>query len=182
MCLDKRQLPSQHNYAQGHGAPAFLILPLPLVRGLGQAVSRKRSPTRVPSLARRLVAASSIASPATPSPTAPAAAAAVLPRPGFVDRKYAAVVLGFVQSGDRRLCLGIGRHFHETEAFAATGVPVRNNLRALNGTEWRKQLLQIGALDVIGQISAIQSPSHRGSPVRGNGGPTFSFPGRRERG
>jgi hypothetical protein len=94
--------------------------------------------------ARSLIAAASIASSAAFTITAAATAAAattvaaatststILAWFGFVHGERSAIVLLFIQSADRGLCLGFGGHLHKTKAFAATGITIGDHLRTLD--------------------------------------------------
>ena len=69
------------------------------------------------------------------APIAVAAATAILARSGLVHRERPALVLRFIQSADRRLCLGLAGHLREAKAFTAAGVTVRDRLRSFDRTE-----------------------------------------------
>jgi hypothetical protein len=88
----------------------------------------------------------------------------------------------FIQAANRSLRLGITCHLDETEPLTAAGVTVGNHFRLFDGAELRKQLFQIGASDVVAQISAIQLPSHRRSPLRGDDEPDLSLSGPKRKG
>ena len=83
--------------------------------------------------------------PATPGPTAAASpATAALARPGLVHSEASSLMLAIVQALDRRLGLGVRVHLHETKSFAPTGLPVLNDLSALDRSKLGKQLFQVG--------------------------------------
>ena len=78
---------------------------------------------------------------ATAIPTTAAAAAAIVFGSGFVDGQIATVEFGFMQSIDRGLSLGIGRHFDKAKTLAAAGFAVRDDLRTLDLTILREKFL-----------------------------------------
>ena len=67
--------------------------------------------------------ASAVAAPAT------ATATAILTRFRLVYGQWPAIVLRFIQSGDRRLSLGVGGHLDEAKAFASASITIGDHLR-----------------------------------------------------
>ena len=105
-----------------------------------------------------------IATAAAVAPTAAVAAAAPrtgLARTGFVDGKTSAAVLLVMQRPDGLLRLGVGVHLDETEAFAATGLAVGDDLSALHRPELREELLKFGVGDPVGQVPDVQFLAQR---------------------
>jgi len=119
--------------------------------------------------------ATATATAVTAAATAAAAAATRFAGSGLVDRQGSAIVLLLVEAIDGRLRLGVARHLDETKTSASAGIPVRNDLGAFDRTEFRKNLFQIRARNVIAQIPNIQFPSHFESPVRGRRARSLTF-------
>jgi outer membrane receptor protein involved in Fe transport len=76
----------------------------------------------------------------------PATTRTILARLGFIDGQSAAFVLLSIQGSNRGLGFGIVRHFDESEAFAAAGVTIVDDLSAFDGAVRRKQLFQHRAI------------------------------------
>src|SRR5687768_4722615 len=96
------------------------------------------------SAAAAAVAAAAPAAAAAAVPAAAAAAArAVFTGLGLVDGEVAAHVVLAVEGGDGRLGLLVGGHLDEPEALGAAGVPVGDDLGALDGAVRGEQLLQV---------------------------------------
>src|SRR5205085_6286932 len=75
---------------------------------------------------------------------------------GFVDGQVPTVVLTAVEPLDGRLRLGVGAHLHEPEPLGAVGVPIDDDLGALDRPEGREHRLQVGLVDVVGEIPDVQ--------------------------
>src|SRR5205823_13634084 len=88
------------------------------------------------------------------------AARALFARLSLVDGQRTTAVVLAVLGGDRGLRLGVAAHFHESEALAATGVTVGDDLRALHGAVLGEELLQRRAIDVVAHVSDIQLLAH----------------------
>jgi hypothetical protein len=124
--------------------------------------------------------AASVTTAAAPGPTAAAASvttatAAILAGLGFVDGEPSAVVFLVVEAVDGGLGLGLGVHLDEPEPLAPAGVAVLDDLGALDGPELREELLELRAVDLIGQITDIQLLAHRWSPGRRKFDPLETF-------
>jgi hypothetical protein len=113
--------------------------------------------------------------PATPAPIATASAASIFAGLGFVDRESTAVVLAIVKTIDGGQGFGLAIHLHKAEPFASPGVAVLDHLGALNGPELGEELLELRAIDLIGQITDIQLLAHRWSPGLGKVDPLETF-------
>jgi hypothetical protein len=121
-----------------------------------------RDVTLEPQIPDGLVAFAATA--AVPAAPTAAAAAALFAGPGFVDRQRAAIDFFLVQAGDRCLSLAIIRHFDKTEALAATGVPVHDNLGALNAAKFGEQRFQALVVSIVTEVSNVQASSHKTIP------------------
>src|SRR4051794_18735396 len=75
---------------------------------------------------------------------------------GLVDREGPAIVLVGVEPLDGGLRLGLGIHLDEPESLRAVRVAIDDDLRALHRPERREQRLQVGLVDVVGQVAHIQ--------------------------
>jgi hypothetical protein len=111
----------------------------------------------------------------TAAVAAPTAAATFLTGLGFVDRQVPAVVVMTVETLDGRLRLGVGPHLHESEPLRAVGVPIDDDLCALDRPEWREQRLKVGLIDVVSQVADIQLLTHDRPPKREFDDPRDAF-------
>jgi hypothetical protein len=68
---------------------------------------------------------------------------------------------------NRGLRLGVSTHFHETESFATTRVPVGDHLSALYATVLREQLLKVRAVRAVCEVPDIQFLAHHRTPETG---------------
>jgi len=109
-------------------------------------------------MSRRLVTAASSATETSASTTA--AAATVLARLGFVHLDVPAVALGAVQRGNSGLSLVIVAHLDKTKTLAPTGVPIHDNLGAVNSAVRAEKLLQRSVRYVVAKITNIQILTH----------------------
>jgi hypothetical protein len=98
-------------------------------------------PRLVAPTATAATAAVAAAPPATT--TATTAATTILARTGFVHSQSSAVVLLQIQAFDGSLRFAVATHLDEAETLAATGVSIRDDFRALHGTELGEQLLEV---------------------------------------
>jgi hypothetical protein len=106
-------------------------------------------------------AAATTAAVATASATTTAAAAAIFARASFVHGERATVVLGAVDSTNRRLGFCVAAHLDETEALAPASVAVVDDFGTLNRPELSKHLVKVRARDVEAQIATIKFLPHR---------------------
>src|SRR5579871_3321384 len=107
------------------------------------------------------VAGRSITVPTAAIVTTTTTVATATARPGFtglglVDGQVPAVVLTGVQAPDRRLGLIVGVHLHESEPLRAIGVPINDDLGALDRPERGEQRLQVALVDVVGEVPDVQ--------------------------
>ena len=80
-----------------------------------------------------------------------------------------------IEALDGRLSLGVRAHFHEPESFGAIRVPVDDNLGTLNGAELGEQRLQVGLVDVVGQVAHVQLLGQGRTPDRKQNDPRDAF-------
>ena len=85
---------------------------------------------------------------------------------GLVDRQVPAVVLAGVEPLDGRLRLGVGVHLDEPEPLRAVRVAIDDDLGALHRPEGREQRLQVGLVDVVGQVPHVQLLGQDQTPGR----------------
>ena len=103
------------------------------------------------------ISAAAAATAAEAAATAAAATtAAIFARLGLVDGQGATVVLLAVQGGNRRRGFFSRGHFDESEALAAAGVAIGDDLGRGDGAVLGEHLLQIGSAYGIGQVSNVQ--------------------------
>jgi len=88
--------------------------------------------------------------------TAAATASVVGTGLGLVDFKLAAVDFLAVQGGHRLLSLAAAGHFDEPKTSGLTGIPVGDDLGALDLTKLGEQVLKVSFRGVEGKISHIQ--------------------------
>ena len=69
-----------------------------------------------------------------------------------------------VESLDRRLSLGVRVHLDETEPPAAPRVTIFDEMGAPHRAEPGEHRLQVGLVDVVGEVADIQSLPHDGTP------------------
>ncbi len=86
---------------------------------------------------------------------ATAATPTILSWLGLVDRQVAAAVVSAVEPVDRRLGLGVRAHLNEGESLRTVRVPVNDDLRTLHCAELGEQGLQVGLVDVVGQVAHV---------------------------
>jgi hypothetical protein len=97
---------------------------------------------------------------ATATAAATTATGAVFAGTSFVHGECAAVVFLAVEGADCGLGFFIRSHLDETEPFAASGVPVADDFRALHGSVLREQLFKIRAGGIVAQVPNIQLAAH----------------------
>ena len=122
---------------------------------------------------RTAATAASTTSTAVAAPTS--AATTILPWLGFVDRQPPPVMLVVVESLDRRLSLGVRVHLHEAEPLRAVRIPVYDDLCALHGAVLGEHRLQVGLVDVVGEVAHIQFLAHDRTPKRKADDPRDAF-------
>jgi hypothetical protein len=118
--------------------------------------------------------ASSAVTAATPAATS-ASASPTFARFGLVHRQRPAAMFLVVQTADGGLGLGIGAHFHKSEALAPTGVTIGNDVGTSDLSKLGEQRLQISTGNVVTEISAIQLFSHRKFSCVVSESPGYSF-------
>ena len=84
-------------------------------------------------------------------------------------------MLVVIESLDRCLSLGVRVHLDKTEPLRAVRIPVYDDLCALDRPEGREQRLQVGLVDVVGQVAYIQILSHDRTPKRKADNPRDAF-------
>jgi hypothetical protein len=72
-----------------------------------------------------------------------------------------------VQGRNRRFGFRVARHFDESEAFAASGVAIVDDLRRNDLPVLGEQLFQLRAIHLVAQITDVQLLTHRNSPNNG---------------
>jgi hypothetical protein len=92
--------------------------------------------------------------------TTTAATAAVFLRLGFIDGQSATAMFLAVERRDGCLGFIVAAHFDESETLATAGVPIGDDLGALDSPVSGKQLFQRRAIDIVAQISDIQLLAH----------------------
>jgi len=108
-----------------------------------------------------LVAFAAVTAAATTAVTATATStAALFAGTSFVDSQAAAFDLFQVEGLDRCLSLVALGHFDESEALAAAGVAVLNDLCALDAPMLGEERFQALTRNVVTQIPDIQSRTH----------------------
>src|SRR5207248_1865600 len=95
-----------------------------------------------------------------------AAAAAVAARLGFVHANRASLDISSVQLLDRRIRRFIGRHLDKSEAARPVRGAIDYDLRALDLTRFRENVLQILIRHRPSQIPYVQSSAHYLLPAR----------------
>jgi hypothetical protein len=98
---------------------------------------------------------------ASAATVASSTSASVFPGLGFVHGESPTIVLLVMETIDGGQGLGLGVHLHEAESLAPAGVAVLDHLGALDGPELPEELLELRAVDLIGQIPHIQLLAHR---------------------
>src|SRR5438105_789867 len=102
---------------------------------------------------------------AVPAPPPPRAAAATVgPRPGLIDGPGAAIHLLAIEGRDGGLGLLVRLHLDEREALGLPRRTVRDDLGRLHRAERRKEGLQVGVGDPVGQVADIQLFPQRQTP------------------
>lgn len=109
----------------------------------------QRHPMRRP---QSITASAAPASPAAPAAKAPAP---LFLRTGFIDRETAPLDFFAVESSDGGLRFRIASHFHETESFGPTRVPVHDHLRRFHRAVCREDSFEITITDTVAQITHI---------------------------
>src|SRR5262249_7350606 len=92
-------------------------------------------------------------------------------RAGFVDGQGAAVVLLAVEGRDRGFRLGVTAHLDEPETLAPPGLPVGDDLGALDRAVLREELFQLRAIDLIAEVTDVQLLAHETLQLRMGSGP-----------
>jgi hypothetical protein len=116
-------------------------LPLPAF-----AATAATTPAIATAAAAESTAATSGPASATAATTGPAATAAepsLVARAGFIHGQRPTVQIGPVQGVDRRSRLGVIRHFDECEPARLAGVPVADDLDAIDLSVLSEYLLEV---------------------------------------
>src|SRR5205823_352272 len=87
----------------------------------------------------------------------------------------AANLLPAVEPLDGGLRLGVGPHLDEAEPLGAVRVPIDDDLGALHRAELGEQRLQLGLVDVVGQVAHVQLLAHDRTPERKTDDPLKAF-------
>ena len=138
------------------------------VRGEGSIAAAATAAATVATTAATASAATTAtaAAVATSATTAAAVAAttaatrAIFLGLGFVDGQCAAVVILTVERGDRGLRFLIRPHLDESEALAAAGITVGNDLGGLDAAVLAEELFQVRAADVVAQVPHVKLAAH----------------------
>lgn len=84
-------------------------------------------------------------------------------------------MLVVVESLDRRLSLGVRVHLDEAEPLRAVRIPIYDDLCALHGAVLGEHRLQVGLVDVVGEVAHIQFLPHDRTPKRKADDPRDAF-------
>jgi hypothetical protein len=128
--------------------PLFYLLTLQSIPAAAESAAATLS-------AAATAAASSAAAISTATATTTGAMRTLRAGLGFIDGQGSAIILRAVQGRNGRLGLLIAAHFDETEAFAAAGIAVADDLGRLHGSVRAKQFFQLRRSDVVAQIPDV---------------------------
>jgi hypothetical protein len=113
------------------------------------------------SAATTAAAATPTTAAAAESTSAAAATAATLfTRTSLVDRQRPTAVLLAIERGNRRVRLGIARHFDESETFAPARLAIVDDLRARDLTMLTEQLFEFRAIHFVAQVPDVKLLTH----------------------